>query len=321
MAVAVLIVNFRGYGDLHRCLGSLAPHLRADDEVIVVDHESDPRQLKTVEACFPGLTAIPTESNAGFAAGVNLAARHATTPFLLLLNPDTIVQGPVLAVLETWLRQHPGTHVIGPRVLNPDGSTQPSARRRPGVSTLFGGRSSWLTRRRPGNWWSKRNLLGLDARTPLDVDWIAGACLMTRRDVFERLGGLDERFFLYWEDADYCRRVNAAGGRCTYLPLLDVKHFGGGSARYDPAVAIRAFHESAYYLYWKRSGIAGRLLAPLVRVALRLRGEWRLRRALREQPASGVDLVRNACDPIRACAAARADRLADVERPRRRASS
>ncbi len=257
--------------------------MRAGDEVIIVDHESDPMKLQAVEARYPGVTVIPTGANLGFAAGVNLAAQRATAPFLLLLNPDTIVQGPVLSELEAWLQTHPGTHVIGPRVLNGDGSTQPSARRAPGLSTFFGGRSSWLTRRHPGNWWSQRNLLGLGSRTAIDVDWIAGSCLMTRRDVFERLGGLDQRFFLYWEDADYCRRVGASGGRCTYLPSLDVQHLGGGSARYDVALAIRSFHASASYLYWKRSGIAGRLIAPLVRAGLYLRGEWRLRLALRDR--------------------------------------
>ncbi|HEY6357855.1 MAG TPA: glycosyltransferase family 2 protein [Vicinamibacterales bacterium] len=282
MSVAVLIVNFRGYDDLDRCLGSVAPEIRKSDEVIVVDNESDEARLEIVRARHPGIVTVPSAVNLGFAAGVNLAARHATAPFLLLLNPDTIVQGPLLSVLDEWLCAHPDVAVAGPRILNGDGSTQPSARRFPGFSTVFGGRSAWLTRKYPGNWWSRRNLLGLDIGGPLDVDWLAGSCLMTRRSVFERLGGLDEAFFLYWEDADYCWRVAATGGRRTYVPAAAVAHLGGRSARYDLPRAIRSFHASAFHLYSKRCRTLGKLSEPLVRAGLYLRGELRVGSALRD---------------------------------------
>jgi N-acetylglucosaminyl-diphospho-decaprenol L-rhamnosyltransferase len=279
MSTSVLIVNFRGYDDLDRCLDSLEPKLRPGDEVIVVDHESARESLARVAARHPRALCIPRDGNPGFAAGVNDAARHASAPFLCLLNPDTLVEDP-LVHLEDWLDTHPASSVVGPRVLNDDGTTQPSARCFPGWSTVFGGRSTWLTRRFPENWLSRQNLLGLRSREALDVDWISGACLMTRREVFERLGGLDESFFLYWEDADYCRRVVAAGAACTYLPQVSIRHSGNGSARFDQAVAIRSFHRSAFHLYWKYAGLLKRLGAPIVRLGLYLRGEFRLRQAL-----------------------------------------
>ena len=283
MSTAVLIVNFRSYDHLDRCLESLGPQLGPSDEVIVVDHESDEERLRTVVKRHPHIVPIPRRGNLGFAAGINLAARHARAPFLCLLNPDTTVEGPVLSVMKQWLQTHPDVAVVGPRVLNGDGSTQPSARSFPGLSTILGGRSTWLTERYPNNWWSRRNLLGLKTTRAIDVDWVSGCCLMTRREVFDRLGGLDKSFFLYWEDADYCRRVAALGGRCTYLPWEAVRHFGGGSVRYNLTRAIRAFHESAFRLYWKHTGAAGRLVAPLVRAGLYLRGELRLHRALRRR--------------------------------------
>jgi hypothetical protein len=286
LSVAVLIVNFRGYDDLARCLGSLRPQLRAGDEVVVVDHESDEHRLGTALAHHSSILPVPRVDNPGFAAGVNTAARHTRASLLWLLNPDAIIEGPVLSVLENWLLTHNETWVVGPRVLNVDGSTQPSARGFPGPSTLLGGRSTWLTRKRPNNWWSRRNLLGLDTAQALDVDWISGACLMTRRDVFERLGGLDESFFLYWEDADYCRRVARAGGRCTYLPWVTVRHRAGRSAQYDLPRAIRAFHESAFRLYWKHSSPAARLLSPLVRAGLHMRCAIRLRTEGRDDTPS-----------------------------------
>jgi GT2 family glycosyltransferase len=286
VSIATLIVNYRGYDDLDRCLESIAGQLRANDEVIVVDNESDPAALTAIANRYPQVKAIPQATNLGFAAGVNLAAQHASAPFLLLLNPDTIVEGPLLRVMEEWMHVHPHTVVLGPRVRNADGSTQPSARRFPGLSTVFGGRSTWLTRRLPNNWWSRRNLLGVDSEHPLDVDWLSGSCLLTRRDTFEEVGGFDEAFFLYWEDADYCRRVAQRGGRCTYLPSISVRHLCGGSAKYALPRAVRAFHRSAYHLFWKHAGPIKRLAAPGVYVGLMLRAEMRLRLAQRQLAAS-----------------------------------
>jgi GT2 family glycosyltransferase len=280
MATSVLIVSFRGYSDLERCLQSLAPQLRASDEVIVLDNESDESAALAVAHAFPFASIVPSALNRGFAAGINAAARTARNPFLLVLNPDTVVEGPVIAVLEDFLDSHPDTGVVGPRVLNADGSVQPSARAFPGFSTLLGGRSAWLTRRYPNNPWARRNLPGRDATAPLRVDWLSGSCFMTRRAVFDQLGGFDEGFFLYWEDADYCRRVAALGLRRTYVPTVSVRHFGGGSARYNLARAIREFHASAYRLYCRQTGIAGRACRPIVRAGLYVRGELRVRSAL-----------------------------------------
>lgn len=288
MSTAVLIVNYRGYDDLERCLGSLEPHLGLDDEVVVVDWESDRQALRRAAGRWPRAEVVPREDNRGFAAGVNLAAARSRAPFLLLLNPDTIAEGPVVRVLEDWLTSHPDVGAAGARILDADGALQQSARRFPDLTTWFGGRSTWLTSRFPGNWLTKRNLVADDAAAsgqPVDVDWVSGACLITRRDVFEKVGGFDEGFFLYWEDADYCARVAAAGHRRMYVPTTAVRHAVGRSADRDPVPAIRAFHASAYRLYWKRASLVGRLVAPLVHIGLWMRGEVRVRLATR-QPRS-----------------------------------
>ena len=113
---------------------------------------------------------------------------------------------------------------------------------------------------------------------PVDVDWISGACFMTRRDVFEQMGGFDEGFFLYWEDADYCRRIANAGFRRMYVPTASVRHIGGRSAEYSLARAIRAFHRSAFRMYWKHASLLGRLPAPAIWAGLWLRSELNVRR-------------------------------------------
>ncbi len=133
----------------------------------------------------------------------------------------------------------------------------------------------------PGNWFAARNLKGLDAVEPMRVDWISGACLMTRRDLFERLGGLDEAFFLYWEDADYCRRVLDAGLHTIYVPTAIVHHSVGASSSHNPELAIRAFHTSALRMYRKHAGRAGQLAAPAVQAVLLVRQQMRLRHAAR----------------------------------------
>lgn len=282
MSVAVLIVNYRAYDDLERCLASLAPFVTAADEVVVVDQASDRAALRRAACALPSAQLIARDDNRGFAAGVNLAAAATTSPWLLLLNPDCVLHGDVLRTLERWLAAHPGTGVVGPRVVNLDGSLQPSARRFPGPSTALGGRTSWLSTKFPRNWFSQRNLLADRGDGPSDVDWVSGACLMTTREAFRRAGGLDESFFLFWEDADYCRRVVQSGLRCTYVPTSTVMHVGGTSAAHDRAGAIRAFHASAYRLYRKHGGPLAALVSPFVRAGLYARGEWRAWRAVRE---------------------------------------
>jgi GT2 family glycosyltransferase len=278
LPTAVLIVNYRTYSDLARCLASVAPHLRSADEVVVVDYESDLIALNEAIKAAGGAVrpvTVPCADNLGFAAGVNLAAARAHARYLLLLNPDAVFEGPVNQVLESWLADHPDVGVAGPRILNADGTVQATARRFPDLTTWVGGRSTWMTSRFPKNWFSRRNLVGLEASSPLDVDWLSGACFMTRRDLFDRLGGFDEGFFMYWEDADYCYRAAAAGFRRVYVPMTSVRHVAGQATLHDPALAIRAFHESAYRMYRKHASVVGRLVAPLVHAGLWLRGEWR----------------------------------------------
>jgi len=287
VSTAVLIVNYHAYRDLDLALASLEAHLSDGDEIVIVDYESDARALDYVLGRHPQARALRRSDNLGFSAGINLAARSTTAPYCLWLNPDALLEGPVVRVLEDWLNTHPRAGVAGPRVLNTDGTVQPSARHFPGPTTVFGGRSTWLTQHFPNNWMSRRNLIGRDASAPVDVDWLAGACLMTRREVFDRAGGLDESFFMYWEDADYCHRVAGLGFTSTYVPTVAVRHSGGASSSIDLPRAIRAFHASAFHLYWKHYGPIGRLAAPLVWAGLRLRGELRVWQAEREQRLKG----------------------------------
>jgi len=270
--VDLVIVNYRSYEELTRCLAAIERDRRTFARVVVVDHESDLPAAAGVSARFPWVELIQRATNEGFATGVNLGVSGGRADYLLLLNPDCVAEAEAVDRLVGFAVRHPDAAVIGPRILNPDGTVQGSARRFPGWSTFIAGRSSWLTRRFPRNPLSRWNLPALDeARGPIDVDWVSGACMLIRRDAFERVHGMDEQFFLYWEDADLCKRLGQAGWRTVYLPAATIEHAGGRSSIHAYRESLAAFHASAFTLFRKHGGRSWQWLAPLVYVALRVR--------------------------------------------------
>ena len=270
-AVSVLIVNYHAYDELSGCLESLEACGARDVEIVVVDHASRAAALKVLAQRFPEVHWRACESNPGFAAGVNRAAEGALGRYLLLLNPDCVVDQDLCGVLSAWLDAHPDVGVVGSLVRDADGTIQASARRFPGLTTGFAGRTSWLTRAWPGNAFSRRNLLtGPEATAPIIVDWVSGACMMVRRSAFTAAGGMDENFFLYWEDADLCARLAALGWRTAYNPSVSVTHLCGRSSRAS-ARSVRAFHRSALRYFVKHGGWLARIAAPLAFAALQTR--------------------------------------------------
>jgi GT2 family glycosyltransferase len=194
-------------------------------------------------------------------------------PDLLLVTPDSVVDPGLVDGLLQWMLAHPVVGAAGPRLLNEDGTVQASARRFPDFTTAIAGRSSWLTRILPGNPLSRHNLPALEASTdrPLDIDWVSGACMLIRREAFDAVGGMDEGFFLYWEDADFCRRLKLAGWRTVYLPHITSMHIGGRSSIHAADASLAAFHRSAYRLFVKHASPPARLLSPLVYLVLQAR--------------------------------------------------
>jgi GT2 family glycosyltransferase len=269
--MSAVIVGYRSYAEVDDCLGALAA---ADPsiEAVVVDHASDAAALEALRARHPGVTFLPTSDNPGFGAGMNRGVARASGALLLLLNPDVRVDPQAPGRLADWLDAHPRSAVVGPRVRTADGRLEASARRFPSWSTVLGGRSTWLSRVWPGNPLTRRNLLVDPARVaPADVDWVSGACMLVRREAFEAVGGFDERFFLYWEDADLCRRLADHGWTVSYEPGAVVTHAGGRSSAHRPVASAVAFHASAFRYFWTHGSPARRLLAPLVGLALAAR--------------------------------------------------
>ena len=270
--VDLVIVNYRSYEELTRCLASLEDARPRLGRITIVDHDSDHAAAADIAARFRWVELVQRASNEGFATGVNRGVAYGRAEYLLLLNPDCVAGGEAIDRLVAFAAERREVAVVGPRILNPDGTVQGSARRFPGWSTFIAGRSSWLTRRFPGNPLSRWNLPALDETTvPLEVDWVSGACMLIRREAFEWVHGMDEQFFLYWEDADLCRRLGQNGWRTMYLPTATIEHAGGRSSIHAYRESLAAFHASAFTLFRKHGGRSWQWLAPIVYLALRLR--------------------------------------------------
>jgi GT2 family glycosyltransferase len=270
--VAIVIVTYRSYTELRRCLASLERDgpLRP---CVVVDQESSPAIVSTIAREYPWARIIATSSNEGFAAGVNRGVAKTHAEYLLLLNPDCVIEPGFVAAAVDWMDAHPAVGIAGPVIRDPDGSVQASARRFPDLTTAIAGRSSWLTRVLPRNPLSRHNLpCALTApREPRPIDWVSGACMLIRRTTFDAVSGMDPGFFLYWEDADFCRRAAAVGWQTVYLPIEGAIHTGAASSRHASELALTAFHRSAYRLFKKHASRPLQLLRPLVWIALMLR--------------------------------------------------
>ena len=268
----LVIVNYRSYDELSRCLSSLEPLRGGLATATVVDQDSDSASAGAVARAFPWVVLLERPTNGGFAKGINAGAAVGHAPFLVLLNPDCVAESDFVTRLIDFAIAHPKAAIVGPRILNADGTIQGSARRFPGWSTFFAGRSSWLTRKFPRNPLSRWNLPALaEGAGTSRVDWVSGACMLVRRDAFDQAGGMDERFFLYWEDADLCKRLAELEWQTIYFPEAEVVHAGGRSSVHAYRESLAAFHASALTLFRKHARWPASWLAPLLYVALQAR--------------------------------------------------
>jgi GT2 family glycosyltransferase len=281
--VAVIIVNFNTGADAIACAAAAAADLGVvPHETIVVDNASQDGSVERLRAA-PGLRVVANDTNRGFGAAINQATKMTDAALLWVLNPDCRVTAGTFAALARTLDAHPDCAIAAPRLLNADGSVQASARGEPDAWTGLFGRHALLTKLFPRAGAARRNLPAADlASSGLDsapVDWVMGAAMLIRREPFDRVGGFDEGYFLYWEDADLCRRLRDTGFTTRYVPGAVVEHPGGASAKTASRLATRAFHDSAYRYY--ATHVVRSPWHPLrlfARIALALRARWRERR-------------------------------------------
>jgi len=271
--LAVVVVNFNAGVHLRRCLGSVFERAGgAELEVVVVDNDSSDGSARTVAEAFPQATLIETGSNRGFAAGVNVGIRASTAPFILVLNPDAEIWEGTLEALAKLAAERPRAGAIGPLIRNIDGSVYPSPRVHPTIGVAVG--HGFLGPLWPDNPWSRRyRMADWDRSSEREVQWISGSAFLVRREVLDRIGLLDERFFLYAEEVDLFRRLREDGWTVLFTPELEVLHEGGVST--GRSRRMHLIHSHSVYLYFEKHHARGwhRALLPFARVALRLRAE------------------------------------------------
>jgi len=231
--LSVVIVSWNVRDLLRRCLSSLfadrSSSLAPRIEVIVVDNGSVDGSAEMVRAEFPQVHLIVNPDNRGFPAANNQGIEVAQGRYVLLLNPDTEVLDDALAAMVGFADVHPDVGVVGPQLLNPDGSVQSSRRRFPTLATAFF-ESTWLQPYAPRRLLERFYVLDRSDDEVQDVDWVTGAALMARREAIEQVGPLDEGFFMYSEELDWCRRFREAGWRVVYLPTAKIVHYVGKSS-------------------------------------------------------------------------------------------
>lgn len=208
--------------------------------------------------------------NLGYGAGANRGAVRCEAELLLVCNPDVRVERDSLRRLADALDDDPGLAIVGPRVLEPDGTRYPSARRFP--SLIEGAGHAIAGRLWPHNRFSRRyRMTEMEPAETTGVDWVSGSCMLVRRKVFEELGGFDEAYFMYGEDVDICWRAHRSGYGVAYVPTASVTHVGGITTRRTPYRMLAAHHRSALRFASRSLSGSRRLALPGVAVALGLR--------------------------------------------------
>ncbi|MGW0229221.1 glycosyltransferase family 2 protein [Actinopolymorpha singaporensis] len=249
--IDVVICTYRSSAHVLACLDSLRASTSVSSTT-VVDNASDDGTSELVADHCASAQVVRMGYNAGFARAVNRGLRVGNSRYVFVLNPDTVVEEGTLQTLLEFAELHTDAGVVAPRLVYGDGRDQLTARAFPTAAAGLFGRRSPLTRLMPNNRWSARYLSERrhTGATPFEVDWVSGAAMLLPRCVIDEVGGLDEGFFLFWEDADWCRRIKDAGYKVWCVPSAVVVHHEGGSRGFGwNPLTIRSFHRGAYR-YW-----------------------------------------------------------------------
>jgi hypothetical protein len=261
--VAVVVVSYEARETLLASLAALREHAGLPVELVVVDNASRDGSAEAVRERHPEALVIANAENAGFGRACNQGWRASRAPLVLFLNPDAEVAPGAVAALAALLEQRSEVGAAGPRTRSADGTIQVSTG--PDLGWFAEGRQRRLVRAVARR--DPRALAEAELRHSIEhePDWVSGSCLIARRSALEAVAGFDDRFFLYEEDADLCRRLRAAGWRVVFTPSAEVRHQLGRSMAKTPARARLEYHRSHLLYYRKHNGALSRsALAALV---------------------------------------------------------
>jgi hypothetical protein len=227
--VSIVIVSFNNLNELLVCLRSIASATHAVSyEIVVVDNASREDNVRVIRSSFPEVVLIANDANHGFAAACNQGIAASRGQFVLLLNPDTELRADAISAVVAFLQAREDASIASCRLTNADGTMQESIGVFPNIAEAFLG-ATFLSHLLPRNvLMGKKGLVRIDTSAPMRIDWATGAFLLFKSDVIGRLGGLDEQFFLYTEETDFCYRAARAGLGVWYVPYASVVHHWAG---------------------------------------------------------------------------------------------
>lgn len=254
--LSVIIVSYNSEDFIEKCILSVLRNIPKDGEVVVIDNASNDKTFEKLKQYGSKIILIESSENLGFAKANNKAVKEASGKYLFFLNPDTEVEKP-LDELVNFYENTPNAGIVGPKLVLENGAIQPSARKLPTIMGVV-----------------KEYILGVknayseyipERDKPTEVEMVYGAAMLIKHELFEKLGGFDEKYFLYYEDADLCRRVQVLGKKIYYYPRIFVKHLVGAT------VSDRDKYKLNYESSVKYHGIIGAFVLELIFLIPRLR--------------------------------------------------
>ncbi len=263
--LSIIIVSWNVSALLHTCLNTIYANAgKLQLEVIVVDSASSDDTVMMIQHNYPQAILSAQSENVGFTRGNNIGLKMAQGRYLLFLNPDTEIIGDALVQMVAYMDAHSHVGILGPHTLNTDGTYQSVRRRFPTVRLAFF-ESTWLQPYAPKKMLDHFYVNDAPENATLPVDWVQGSALMTRREIYTQIGGLDEGYIMFSEELDWCKRAKDAGWDVVYLGSAYITHHGGKSTEQVTARKHIHFQESKLRYFRKHHG---KIAASLLRLFL-----------------------------------------------------
>lgn len=270
--LSIIIVNYNVKEFLKNLLHSIQKAAQnLSIEIIVVDNASDDGSVEMIKEKFPDVILIANEKNLGFGRANNIGLKKARGKYFLLINPDTLVAEDTFIKLIEFFETHPEAGMAGCKILNPDGTLQLACRRSfPGPWTSFTKVTGLSNLFPKSKLFARYNLTYLDENQTYEVDAISGSFMMLRKEVYEKVGGFDEQFFMYGEDLDLCYRIQKAGYKIFYVHTTQIIHYKGESTKRSSLDETRVFY-NAMHLFVKKHFASSLIVEAILRSAIALR--------------------------------------------------
>ena len=252
MKLSIIIVSWNVKEDVFNCLESIKKNPPMQKfEIILVDNGSNDGTVQAIRNNFPNVTVVANSKNRGFAAANNQGIRKSQGEYILFLNPDTIIHLGSLDTLIKFMDGNDDVGICGPKLLNGDGSIQASVRRFPSFRAALHRNTIFRTLHLFRKQYHRYMMFDFKYDKQFNVDHIKGAAMITRRSIIDNVGGMDERFFMSYEEFDFCLRIKKAGWRIVFIPDASITHFGARSASQIP-VELRAMSLRSMFKYFRK---------------------------------------------------------------------